>query len=766
MFKFIGIQNKQICLKLVIFFINLKTSIIFNVSIVCQIQKTVLIYARVINIYIFKNLDLNWQPIQFIQKFLQFSICLQSAKSKNCARVINIHIFMNLDLNKKKEQKSNKLIQYNIQFNSNIKMNSKLLFLTIIILQFYFINSEDLKDHIAIDFGNTYSSVVIVQGGKVIIIPNEFGNTETPSVVSFAEDKIFVGEQAIHQYKNNPSRSVQKIKKLIAQDQKDIVLQNSQDFLSQNITKNNRIYDIIDIEGSEVHKTEEVTAMILSKMKQIAENFLGNEIKYAILSFPTYLSDAQKQTMVNAASIAGLEVKRFFNDYKAAIHSYDLEDQNDKNALVFHLGGATMEVSILNIDYGVIDNIASCSDINFGGEVFDQRVVEYFIKLILQKYGKDISIDQIAIQKLRIEVEAAKKQLSSLLKTQIKIQNLVDGLDFSEELTREKFEEINTDLFQKVTNTIQDVLNKSGLNKIDIDNIILIGGSTYIPKIRKSIQEFFGKEPKVSIKPNEAVAIGLASQFDVIQYKNDLEILLQFEVNPISLGIETDDGIMSILIPKQSYLPYKKTEKFIFNQDNQQQKLRLKIFQGERLLTKDNFFIDELELKIPQIQQGKIEVEITAQIEWMGGLVNITAVEKSTNVMNSITFQSNPIKPEIQAFEDLNYEAMLFQFKDQITKEKINSKNSLKSYLDFVVGLLDTEEYKDVDKISNYDKQNIQQTIKEIQNWLSTNPEADKTEYELRKSNLENIFKPIFSKTQQNNEDLEYQLQQQKIFDL
>ncbi|EWS72481.1 heat shock-binding protein 70, ER luminal protein (macronuclear) [Tetrahymena thermophila SB210] len=643
-------------------------------------------------------------------------------------------------------------------------MNSKLLFLTIIILQFYFINSLDLKDNIiGIDFGNTYSSVAIVQEGQLIIIPNEYGNTETPSVVSFAEDKIFVGEQAIHQYQNNPSRSVQKIKKLIAQDQKDIVLQNSQDFLSQNITKNNTISEIIDKEGSEAHTTEEVTAKILSKMKQIAENFLGTEIKYAILSIPAYLSYSQKQSIVNAASIAGLEVQFVLNDYKAAIHSYDLEDQNDKNALVFHLGGATMEVSILNIDEGVIDNIASCSDINFGGEVFDQRVVEYFIKLILQKYGKDISIDQIALQKLRIEVEAAKKQLSSLLKSQIKIQNLVDGLDFSEELTREKFEEINTDLFQKVTNTIQEVLNQSGLNKIDIDNIILIGGSTYIPKIRKSIQEFFGKEPKVSIKPNEVVAIGLASKINSIYNRDNYLCSMCLYNSHISLGIEMDDGVMSILIPRDSYLPSQRTKKFIFNQDNQQQKLRLKFFQGERLLTKDNFFIDELELKIPQIQQGKIEVEITAQMI-CDGTVQVTAVEKSTNVMNSITFESIPIEFGTLDFEEnINYEAMLFQFKDQITKENIQSKKSLKTYLNFVKSILDTEEQKHVYKISNCDKKIINQTIKEIQNWLTTNPEADKTEYELRKKNLENIFKPIFSKKQQNNEDLQYKLEYQRF---
>ncbi|KAL4498350.1 hypothetical protein ABPG72_013156 [Tetrahymena utriculariae] len=593
----------------------------------------------------------------------------------------------------------------------------------------YKYNLKGQQPIIGIDFGNTYSSVAINNEYTLFDSPYDIQNFTnnyyllynqriikqyTPSVVAFTEDEILVGESAWLQSINNPSRK--------GNPQKKYGKRKGQ---------------------LETYQAKDISAILLIKMKEIAENYLGTKIKNAALTFPGYFSYEDRKSIIHAASIAGLDVKSTLSDYCEAIISYCLDKQGYQNILVLNLGGATMEASILNMEDSMVENISSQNDKNFGGNDFDQKVVDYFVKLIIQKYGKDISIDQKAIQKLKIEVEAAKKILSSILKTQIQIQNLVDGLDFNEELTSEKFEEINQDLFQKVWSQ-QDGYQEYHLGWWFYQYL----------KIQNSISDFFDKEPKMSIKPNEAVVIGLASHIDSNYSRQQYEPIICIDVTPLSLGIEGYDGVMSILIPRHSYLPRKKTKTFLFNIENQQ-KFSIKIFQGERLLVKDNYFISKLEISIPEQQKGQIEVEITSEID-CGGIIKVIAVEKSTNVASSFTFDGNPWMFGIQDFEsnfldlkylsqcskilirffrklkDINYEATLFQNKYQISKEKINSKKSLKSYINLVKSTIDSEE--NIKIISGYDKRIIQETIKEIQNWLNNNPELDKQEYETKKA--------------------------------
>jgi molecular chaperone DnaK (HSP70) len=368
---------------------------------------------------------------------------------------------------------------------------------------------------IGIDLGTTYSCVGIFKNGRVEIIPNELGNRITPSQVAFTDEEKLVGESAKNQASQNPERTVYVVKRLIGRSFADKEVQKDLKYLAYKVVdKSGKPYISIDTTaGKKVLSPEEISAMILVKMKEVAENYLGKTVKHAVITVPAYFNDAQRQATKDAGLIAGLDVLRIINEPTAAAIAYGLDKKSgEKNVIVFDLGGGTFDVSLLTIDNGVFEVVATAGDTHLGGEDFDQRLTEHFVKVFKKKNnGVDIKKDKRALNKLKQEVEKAKRDLSSVPQVKITIEGLIDGIDFSETITRARFEELCNDLFKKTIVPVQTVLDDAGMKKSEIDEVVLVGGSTRIPKVQQLIKDFFnGKEPNRGINPDEAVAYGAA----------------------------------------------------------------------------------------------------------------------------------------------------------------------------------------------------------------------------------------------------------------
>jgi heat shock protein 5 len=421
---------------------------------------------------------------------------------------------------------------------------------------------------IGIDLGTTYSCVGVYKDGRVQIIANDQGNRITPSYVAFTDDERLIGDAAKNQASNNPENTVFDVKRLIGRNYKDKEVQHDKKlFPFELVDKNSKPYIEVEIKGEKKQfAPEEISAMILIKMKEVAEAFLSKEVKNAVVTVPAYFNDAQRQATKDAGTIAGLNVMRIINEPTAAAIAYGLDKKaKEKNILVYDLGGGTFDVSILTIDEGVFEVLATNGDTHLGGEDFDQRIMEHFLKAIKSKTGNDISKNKRALAKLRREIEKAKRSLSSVHQVKVEIESLVDGEDFSETLTRARFEELNNDLFRKTLKPVGQVLKDAGLKKTDIHEIVLVGGSTRIPKVQQLIKDFFnGKEPNRGINPDEAVAYGAAVQGGILsgEQGEDIDGLLLLDVTPLSMGIETVGGVMTKLIERNSVIPTKKSQTF------------------------------------------------------------------------------------------------------------------------------------------------------------------------------------------------------------